>query len=161
MLIFDENTKPIVLSDIHTPTITTHFWILDLDMLDFTIEPLTVFEEIISPAVELKIEDFKFVIPTSWNILIVGDDTCQLDIVEVSKALGKNFNAFVYGNNNASFNCSQIQATNYFPSMCSVSPLLTKHQLLCHPVAPDKWVCITPFDIYNKYLKGMLVGDLV
>ena len=161
MLVFDGNSKPMMLDSIHTPTSVDHFWILDLAMLDFTMIPLMILEETVSPAMEIQIDGFRFIVPASWNIVVYDRDTSQLDVVEIAETAGREFTAFVYGPNKAKPTPKIITATNYLPGYANVGPALNKHQMLCHPISPDEWVVVSNSDGYNKYLKNLVVGDIV
>ena len=161
MLIFDNNSHPIILSDIYTPTVTDHIWTLDLTMMDFTLSPLLVLEEIIAPTIELMVGGFTFKLPANWNMLIVDEETSALDVVEIGDISGGRFTAFVYGPEMSRHEASTVTVMDYFPSFHNVGPSLAKHQMLCHPISPNTWVNIAPSDSYNKYLKERIVGDLV
>jgi len=43
----------------------------------------------------------------------------------------------------------------------NVGPLLNKHQMLCHPISQEAWVNVSPTDVFNKYLKEKIVGDII
>ena len=161
MLVFDNNNDALILDSIHTPTIADHIWVLDLGMLDFTLSPLAVLEEIVSPSIQLMINGFQFVLPANWNILVCDEESMQLDVVEIAEVAGKEFRAMLYGPNHGMVETAIISATDYYPSYVSVGPSLNKHQMLCHPVAPLEWVNVAPSDTYNKYLKNLVAGDLI
>lgn len=161
MLIFDANNKPIILESIHVPITTDYMWILDLNILDFKLAPLTILEEIICPSLQVQINGFEFILPASWSILVCDRDTLQLDIVELAAAAGKEFTALIYGPKRTSPYFTTISVTNYFLEQKNVGPYLNKYQMLCHPVGPGEWVCISPSDVYNKYLKGCTIGDII
>jgi hypothetical protein len=161
MLILDEQEKPIILDDIHTPTVTDHFWVLDLSIPDYTLTPLLYLEETTAPAVQLEVHGFRFFLPTSWYVLIYDQETSYLDTVEVADIAGKDFNAMVYGLNESMVRPGHMSVVDYTPQHVSVSPSLNKHQLLCHPISPTTWINVSPSDSYNKYLKDIIVGDLI
>jgi len=161
MLIFDNNNQAIILDSIHTPTLADHMWVLDLNMMDYTLAPLLVLEEVVSPSIELMIDGFRFVLPANWNMLVADDDTMQLDVVEISDLAGKEFKALVYGPNKLRADLSVISVTDYHPNFQNVGPSLNKHQMLCHPISPDSWVNVAPSDSYNKYLKECTAGDII
>lgn len=161
MLVFDNNNDAMILDSIYTPTIADHIWVLDLGMLDFTLAPLGVLEEIVGPSIQLQIYGFEFVLPANWNILVCDDDSMMLDVVEVGEVAGKEFRALVYGQDHSMVETPVIRATNYFPQAVVVGPSLSKHQMLCHPVAPNTWINVAPSDTYNKYLKNLVAGDLI
>jgi len=161
MLIFDTENKPVLLDSIYTPTLTDHMWVLDLNLMDFTMSPLLVLEEIVCPVIVVAVRGFEFPLPANWNILVYDTDTSQLDVIEVAEAAGREFTALVYGPNKANFGAGIVSVTNYFAEFRIVAPSLNKHQMLCHPIGPDEWVTVSPSDGYNKYLKGRIVGDLI
>lgn len=161
MLIFDNNNEAVVLDSIYTPTNTEHIWVLDLTMMDYTLAPLLVLEEVISPSIELMIAGFSFILPTNWNILVVDVETLQLDVVEVSELAGKEFVALVYGPDIKRIETAVITVTNYHPNYVNVGPSLNKHQMLCHPISPTAWINVAPSDSYNKYLKNKIAGDII
>lgn len=161
MLIFDGNSQPVILDSIHGPTVSEHMWVLDLSMLDFTIAPLQMLEEVICPSIRVMIRGFEFTLPANWNILVYDRDTAQLDVVELAETAGREFTAMVYGPNKSAPSAAIITVTNYFVEHKNVGPSLNKHQMLCHPIGPDEWVSVSPSDCYNKYLKDISVGNLI
>lgn len=161
MLIFDENSQPVIIDSIYSPTPTEHKWVLDLSIMDYTLVPLMMLEEIICPSIQLRIQGFEFVLPANWNILVYDKDTSQLDVVEVSDAAGKEFTALLYGPHKLYPTPGTITVTNYFIEYKNVGPSLNKHQMLCHPVGPNEWCSVGPSDSFNKYLKETTIGDLM
>ena len=161
MLIFDDNSEAIILDSIYTPTITEYFWVIDLSMLDYTLTPLLVLEEIICPSVTLNIWGFSFNVPANWNILVFSNETQQLDIVPTGDIAGREFTALIGG---PDIHCSTgglIKIVDWTPEYQHVAPSLNKHQMLCHPIGPNEWINIAPGDTYNKYLKELVVGDIL
>lgn len=164
MLIFDDDTNAILLDSIYTPTPTEHFWVLDLQMMDYTLAPLMNLEEIVSPAIELEIYGFRFFVPSNWNILVFAEDTLQLDVVEVAEVAGREFTSFVIDAANPSvtkYLPGVISVTDYQIERMSVAPSLSKQQMLCHPIGPKQWVNVAPSDTYNKYFRDLVVGDIL
>ncbi len=161
MLIFDENNDAIMLDNIQGPVLSQYMYVLDLNMMDFTLSPLLVFEEVICPTIVLKIKGFDFELPANWNILISDEETYQLDVVEISELAGKEFKALVYGMNMINVALETIQVIDYISNHQNVGPSLNKYQMLCHPINPTSWINISPSDGYSKYLKDRVVGDII
>jgi len=161
MLVFNDSSKPVILDSIHTPTVADSIWVLDLNLMDYTISPLLVLEEIVTPTIELSILGFNFLVPANWNILVVDGETSQLDVVEVAEVAGREFSAFIYGPDCPRYEYATISVTDYHPNYINVSPSLFKYQMLCHPISPTTWINIAPADTYNKYLKEKLAGDII
>ena len=63
MLIFDDRNRTVILDDIHTPTPADYMWVLDLQMMDYTLTPLLVLEEVVGASVKLRIRGFEFWMP--------------------------------------------------------------------------------------------------
>lgn len=161
MLIFDNNNDVILIDNIYGPTVSDSVWVLDLDMMDFTLAPLAVLEEIICPTIEVMVWGHKFNLPANWNMLVADPETMQLDVAEIRELAGREFRALVYGPNERAFECAPVQVTDYFISKRNVGPSINKHQMLCHPISPRHWVNITPSDVYNKYLRNAVAGNLM
>lgn len=164
MLVFDEKSEPKALNDFNLELVSiNYFWVLDCNLMDFLTVPLQFTEQWTCPALELSfgLGAGKIIIPADWFILLVGEDTCTLDSVEAHDVTGKDFSAFVYGPKMKNFAAAQISTTNFFPNFATISPALQKHQMLCYPISRSAWVCVTPYDVYSKYLKNKFAGDLI
>jgi len=161
MLIFNEDNNAIILDSIQGPTLSEYMYVLDLSMMDFTLAPLLIFEEVICPTITVMIDNFSFNLPANWNMLVADDETFQLDVVEVSELAGKEFKAMVYGMEMSMAELSKITVVDYLPNYQNIGPSLNKYQMLCHPIAPGKWVNVAPSDSYNKYLKEKVVGSII
>ncbi len=161
MLIFDENTNAILIESITTPITTEYFWVLDLEMMDYTITPLIVLEEVVAPTITVEIQDFSFNLPATWCMLVYGEETMQLDVIEIGELAGKDFTALISGTHLNMAVPGHIKLLDYITEDYNYVPSLTKNQMLCHPVAPNMWVNVAPSDSYNKYLKDLVVGDIL
>ncbi len=161
MLVFDKDSNAILLDSIYTPTPTEYFWVLDFNIMDYTLTEFVGLEEMIVPALEVMINDFKFVLPSMWNMLVVDDDTYQLDVTPIGDLSGKEFTAMVYGPNLCNGELAVVTVTDFSPSFKIIGPALNKHQMLCHPISPDRWINVAPSDSYNKYLKNCTMGELI
>ena len=161
MLLFDDHSKPVILDSIFVPTLMEHFWVLDFNILDFTLTPLVALEQIICPSLQMRVQGFDFVVPANWTVLCYDKETSQLDTIEISETAGREFTALVYGPNKSLAQAGTISIIDYYQEFVNVSPSLNKHQMLCHPIGPDTWINIAPSDTYNKYLKDLTVGDLI
>lgn len=161
MVIFDENTKPVLIDNISTPMLTTHFWVLDLEERDFKLKTLDVLEEHTTPMLVIQIYGYSIELPADWNILISSKETSQLDITEVSDLTRGNFSVFVMNHKNNKIHNAPVKVIHYEPKAVLYAPSLAKNQMLCHALGPLGWFCVSPLDNYNKYLKNALTADLL
>ena len=162
MLIFQESQNVTKIDDLRPVIVEDYFWVMDLENKDFMIEPLNVIEATRCPSIELLVDGFQFIVPSTWNILIVDPETSQLDISDVGSVIGKNFHAFCYGFNSSMTEMHNIEAVDYHPDFVSFSPVMNKNHMLCHPIDKDRWINLSPADSYNKHFRSTLLsGDFV
>ena len=160
-MIFDNEANAVILDSIHNPVAADFFWVLDLKMQDFTLAPLLVLEEITGPAITVDVNGFHFKLPAMWNLLVFDPETHQLDVVTVEDLPGKQFTALMYGPEMKTHQAATITALDYHPHTQCIAPSLAKHQMMCHPVAPNAWINASPSDVYTKYLREFAVGDII
>jgi len=160
VLIFDENTKPVIFDSIYTPTNVNYFWVLDLNIMDVTLTPLYALEEITCPAIRLEYNGLKFYLPTIYYILVFSEETSQVDTINISELTNNSFSVFSYGLNETTITKLNIKIIDYQQEYKFIIPLLDKTQLLCHPVTPDRWINISSFDQY-KLLVNKVIGDFI
>ena len=140
---------------------TEFFWVLDLEIMDFTLAPLMVLEEVVAPTITLEILGFTFKLPATWCMLVFAEDTMQIDVIENGELAGKDFTALVAGPDITLPIPGNVKLIDYTPEDYNYVPSLSKNQMLCHPIGPDQWVNVAPSDPYNKYLKELVVGDIL
>lgn len=161
MLIVDEHNSISILENIHVPTHADYFWVLDLQLLDFTLAQTLILEELSCPSIAIEIAGSTFSLPAKWNILVVDEDTSQLDVVEIKKLAGHQFNALVYDPTRHMAEGFPIKVVDFSGDHHNVNPSLNRHHMLCHPIGQTQWVCLAPNDSYNKYLKNLAMGDIL
>lgn len=163
MLIFNEHNQPVIIDNINGPILSDYMWVLDFDLeggdMDYTLTKLLILEETHCASLKLMIDGFSFFVPASWNILVVDEETTELDAVQVAAVAGRKFNAVITGPTAGRINASEIVVVDYHPNFKNVGPCLKKHHMLCHPIGPNAWVNIAPSDSY-KYLKERTLADL-
>lgn len=162
MLIFDETNTVQEISDIYTPLYSEYMWTLNCDILDFTLTPIQMLEEMQCAALRIMTPSGgTTLVPAGWTMLICDRDTAQIDTISVAEFAGKEFSAFAYGPAAASPVTVKLSVVDYIADCVMTFPCLSKTQMLCHPISGSEWICISPTDPYNKYLKDKIIGDLV
>ena len=161
MYVFDENNNTIMLNCIDSVNVTERYWALDLELFDFRLVPLILLQQETSPGLTLSIKGFEFVVPASWNILVYSEETHELDVVEIKNLAAKEFYAYVGGPDVNNLRSEIIKVVDYTPSYEHTYPALEKSIMLSHPISPTEWINITYSDVYNRYLKNKMAGDLL
>jgi hypothetical protein len=161
MLIFDEDMHCIVIDSVITPLTTDYFWALNLEIKDYSLVPFLMLEETVGPTSTLEILGFQFDVPSPWNILVYSEETMQIDTKEIGKLSGKDFTALIYDFEKSAVLPDRIKVMDYKPEAVCIGPSLNKQVMMAHPINPQMAVCISPTDIYNKYLKDCTIGDIL
>lgn len=167
MIYFDEYNNPFTISSLPEKDgdiKAEHIWVLDLELMDYVLAPIRVLEEVTSPVVTLSANSFKFTIPTFWNILVADGDSMMMDVIDVGSLptmLGSSIKAVVYGHNSNKIELVDVSIEDYSPNDVDVSVSTERKHVICHPIDEDRWIHITPSDIYNKYIKGHSTGSLL
>lgn len=160
MIIFDESTNPIMLDSIDSPFPVEYFWVLNLEIMDFTLKELKLCEELTTQKLAITINGFLVEAPADWNILVYSRETSELDTVAFSDLTRHDYTAFAYNHKTNKLVPNKIKVVDYDP-LCKIqTPSLTRDIMLCHPLGYDMWVPISATDAYNKYLKDKVIGDL-
>ena len=160
MLVFNEEQKPIIFDNVHTPTNVEYFWVLDLKIMDVTLTPLYVLEELVCPAILLSHKGFEFYLPTIYYILIFSEETSQIDTINIGELASNNFHVVLDGMDVSRIQSLDYRIIDFKQEHTFVLPLLEKSQLLCHPVSPNKWINISAND-QQKNLTNKVIGDLI
>lgn len=161
MIILDEHSHSIILDNIDIPFPVSHFWALDLEMMDFTLKELVLSEELTTGTLAIVVNDYVVEAPADWNILIYSPETSELDVVEFSDLSKHDYSAFSYNHKTHKLVENVVRVVHYEELTTVHTPSLIKNTMLCHPLGDTMWVCIAPTDSYNKYIKGMVIGDLL
>jgi len=161
MLIFDENSRSIILQSNTDPLPVEYFWVLDMEQMDFMLSKIVFVEDTIGPSITLRVNNFDFDVPSFWSLLIYDTETSQLDTVSLKEACGKSFTAVVGSHARNQITGVRVTAVGYSPNKSHVCPALNKHQMLCHPISPTTWINLSPTDTFTKYIKNATIGNLI
>lgn len=168
MLFLSDLNKPYIVDSLSQPMAIKHNWIFSAHMLDFTLSQISYLEESSGPAIRLKINDFAFLVPSSWNILIVDNDTYQIDTIPVTSCANAQCFAFGMSPTDSRLRLFEISILDFEPNVSLVHPMINRATALCHPIGTSSYqgnevdVCsvIGPFDLH-KWINGKSIGDIL
>ena len=103
-------------------------------------------------------------LPLNWSVLVFDEDSLQLDMVGISNLEVSSFTALVSGPSVEKDYFSAPISLQQVTTETIVTPLPDKHQLLCHPVSDDLFICVgsTPsVPTFQKYLEPLTVLNTV
>ena len=168
MLFLSDLNKPYIVDSLNQPMVVKHHWIFSAHMLDFKINQISYLEESSGPAVKLKVNDFAFFVPASWNILIVDDDTYQIDTVPVTSCSNAKCHAFAMCPTDSKMRMFEVTIEDFEPKMSLVHPMIQRATAICHPIGTtldrqkesDVCVVVGPFDLH-KWVNNKTIGDIL
>ncbi len=162
MLILDEESRAIAIDSIHVPTISTHYWVYDLKMMDYVLSPITLLEESRTPCMTIDINGLQFNLPCKWHVLIVDDETSAVDLIDVATLAGRDFSIMAFDHVKNRAHSVKCRVVNYVEDDVVTSPSVHRHQFLCHPIGPTTWINVSPNDMLVKYIRDreMVTGDM-
>ncbi|MEM2159511.1 MAG: hypothetical protein QXN55_01000 [Candidatus Nitrosotenuis sp.] len=139
-------------------------------------KPFTYFEDTIGSAVTVEINDFEFMMPSSWYILILDPETSAIDTVPISScayqpsyAVLMSPSPFDQKQRTAKINIKDFHENE---NISLVHPMIQKQTALCHPAGLGRayfdnfdnevhvGVSIGPHDLH-KYLNGLTIGNIL
>jgi len=169
MLCLADYNFPYIIENLTSPIGIRHHWIFSGPMCDFTLAPITYLEETTGAAIKIRINNFEFWVPATWNILVTERETCQLDTVAITNCASIMHTAYCFSPTEMHLRTFDIIVVDYAESKSLVHPMINKGTALVHPTGPilktinqtiQTAIVIGPHDLY-KHLTNKVVGDLI
>jgi hypothetical protein len=166
MIILPDYGFPYIVESAIAPMIPKHSWQFDAPLQDFMLKKIITLEETTGPVVKVRINAFDFLIPTSWNIMIVDDENLYVDVMPIIDAANNGFDAYLMCPSSSIFYKSKIEILDFIQQDVCAHPSIYKNCMMCHPVGPIKdpsliYSClIGPQDIY-KHIIGCSPTELL
>ena len=161
MLILPEYSHAYIIDTVSGPVVPKHAWYYDAILNDFVLRPLLMLEETTGPVVVMRINGFELRVPANWYILLVDEETKMVDTIQVSRAAGSGYKAYMMHPDIGRCEFAPVQLLDLSPEESIVHLVVAKQQLVCHPVGPTSTskglpmnVLIGPQDV------GRHMGDL-
>ena len=97
MLILPDYSHAYMIESASSPIVPKYSWQFDAPMQDFMLKKIMTLEETYGTTVRVRINNFDFNIPSSWNILAVDDEALYVDTIPIIDAANNNFSVFFIG----------------------------------------------------------------
>lgn len=98
--------------------------------------PIRLLEETTGPTVKAQINGFSFLVPASWWILVVDEETKQVDTVQITAASSSSYQAFLMHPSVHDYSVSPIILEDLDPKQSCVHVMIPKGSMTLHPVGP-------------------------
>lgn len=168
MLCLPDYNKPYMLDSLTAPVVIKHHWIFSGQLCDFTLSPITYLEETTGAAIKIRINNFEFWVPATWNILVTDTETYQLDTVSIQSCATVSHPVFIFSPTEMKLRTMVADVIDYTENISAVHPMINKGTALAHPIGPSMnirekdlqlSVVIGPHDLY-KHLSNKVIGDI-
>ncbi len=167
MLCLPDYNRPYVTDSLTAPVVIRHNWMFSGPLCDFVLNPILYLEETSGAAIKIRVNNFEFWVPASWNILVTETETYQIDTVGIASCANIEHLAFAFCADEFKLKTLKVVVTDYAESMAMIHPMINKGMALVHPVGPELQgiknpllsVVIGPHDLH-KYTAHKVVGDL-
>lgn len=131
------------------------------------LKPIVMLEETVGPTVKVRINAFDFYVPASWYILVVDDDTKQVDTVPITQCSSSTFKAFMMHPQLNRYELSSIQLLDLDLQGTVVHLLIPRMTLICHPVGPTStskefsMSCLVGAQDIGRHMSDMSAQELL
>ena len=166
MLILPDYSFPYVIESVSSPIIPKYSWQFDAVLQDFVLKKIMTLEETTGSAVKVRINNFDFIIPTSWNILVVDEDSLYVDTMPIIDAASSGFLAYLMSPLSSQLEKSYIEIIDFLPYETVAHSSIYKNCMMLHPVGPFKddaiiYNCIIGPQDLHKFINGCTAKGLL
>ena len=146
-----------------------YHWIFSALITDFMLQKIQYLEETTGAGIKVRINNYEFWVPATWQILVTDRETYQFDTVSIQSCASTKHVAFSFSTDEMNLRTLDVEVIDYCDNISLVHPMINKGCALVHPVGPSPMlngrqfqlsVVIGPHDLY-KHLADKVVGDLV
>jgi len=175
MVILPEYGFPLIIDNVSGPVVAKHSWFYDVSLNDFVLRPINLLEETVGPTVKVRINDFEFLVPASWNLLVVDEETKMVDTIPITQCSSSNYMAFMMHPETHDYYMSPVVLLDLMMHEECTYVMIPRQHMMLHPVGPipvsthakygprnDLSYCVllTPQDL-GKHMHGMTAMEVV
>jgi hypothetical protein len=136
MIVLPDYGFPYILDNVSGPVVPKYSWFYDVSQNDFVLRPIRLLEETIGATVTVKINDFTFDVPASWNLLVVDEETKIVDTVPITQCSSNNFLAFMMHPDAHDYYLSPVVLIDLKMKGSCVHTMIPRMTMMLHPVGP-------------------------
>ena len=174
MLVLPDYGHPYIIDSVSGPVVPKYSWFYDVSLNDFVLRPIRLLEETIGTTVKVRINNFDFNVPASWNLLVVDEDTKLVDTVPITQCASSNYSAFMMHPETHDYYVSPVVLLDLMMKESCTHVMIPRMHMMLAPVGPPpvsrysirqpsnlSYCCLlTPQDL-GKYMHGMTAMEVV
>ena len=134
MYILPDYGFPFLIEDVSGMIVPKLNWVYDVPQNDFLLSPIRLLEETTGVTVTVKINDFIFDVPASWNLLIADEDTKIVDTVPITQCSNSGCKAFLMHPQMFDYHLCDVTLLDLKMKASCVHTMIPKSCMMLHPV---------------------------
>jgi len=175
VLILPEYGFPYIIDNVSGPVVPKYSWFYDVEHNDFMLKPIRLLEETIGPTVSVRINNFDFNVPSSWNLLVVDAETKLVDTVQITQCSSSNYQAFLMHPDTHDYYLSPVILLDLFMRESCIHTMIPRMSMMLAPVGPHpttsyskktaksdlSYCCLLSPQDLGKYMPGVTAMEVV
>lgn len=174
MLCLPDYGFPYLIDDVSGPVVPKYSWFYDVELNDFMLKPIRLLEETTGPTVRVRINDFAFNVPASWNLLIVDEETKLVDTVQITQCSSSGYLAFLMHPSTFDYHLSPIILEDLYMKESCAHTMIPRMNMMLHPVGTIQtakgsrqtrselnYCCLLSPQDLGKHMHGMTAMEVV
>lgn len=175
MQVLPDYGHPYLVDDVSGPVVPKFSWFYDVSLNDFVLRPINLLEETQGPTVKVRINNFEFNVPASWNLLIVDEETKMVDTVPITQCSSSSYSALLMHPETHDYHVSSVVLVDLMLKETCTYVMIPRMHMMLHPcgklsasnfsrnskkVDLDYCCLLTPQDL-GKYMNEMTAMEII
>lgn len=134
MIILPEYSFPYVVDNVSGPVVPKFSWFYDVSLNDFVLRPINLLEETFGTSVRVRINNFDFNVPESWNLMIMDEETKMIDTVPITQCASSNYLALLMHPETHDYHTSPVTLLDLIVKDTCTYVMIPRMHMMLHPV---------------------------
>jgi hypothetical protein len=173
--VLPEYGHPYIVDNVSGPVVPKFSWFYDVGLNDFVLRPINLLEETQGPSVRVRINNFDFNVPVSWNLMIMDEETKMVDTVPITQCASSNYLALLMHPETHDYHTSPVTLLDLIVKDTCTYVMIPRMHMMLHPVGQlsasnfsrnskkvDLSYCclLSPQDL-GKYMNNMTAMEVI
>jgi hypothetical protein len=134
LIILPEYSFPYVVDNVSGPVVPKFSWFYDVSLNDFVLRPINLLEETFGTSVRVRINNFDFNVPESWNLMIMDEETKMIDTVPITQCASSNYLALLMHPETHDYHTSPVTLLDLIVKDTCTYVMIPRMHMMLHPV---------------------------
>lgn len=134
MQIITEYGQSYAIDDLTAAIAPRYSWFYHIEENDFMMRPITLLEQTDGHAVEVQVGDRAFLIPSSWHMMVVDEETLTVDTVQIAQCASSGFKTLLVTPYGTEHKLSPVVLRDFHLDSSCVHVTIPRGHMALHPV---------------------------